>query len=353
MITNTKGAGILTKFSYSVKYIKGEKYSATLTPGIFLIECWGASGSHKLTKTGGYGAYVRGHIRILQPTTVYLFPGESGKTYGSITYNGGGDGSFQPEKAHTSAGYQVWLNLKNKAYCGSGGGASDVRLDDGDWDDTMSLKSRIIVAAGGGGYVNFNSGYVDNEVPGSAGGALEAKKGGYSQCKTNCLDSDAGPIVLAEGGSQSRGGKISQSLDGIISHSEGGLGYGGNSTVILGGGGGGGYFGGSGGSQSYHRNGSGAGGSSFISGHKGCHAFTSQYSNETSSSSNIHYSGLYFTDTTMMSGDETFLSPDGRNETGHTGNGYISIKAISLIIQTQSFKTIRIPYSLLFILLIK
>ena len=59
MIANTKGAGTLTLQTYSVTYVQGQKYSATLNPGKYLIECWGASGSHNLTKEGGNGAYVR------------------------------------------------------------------------------------------------------------------------------------------------------------------------------------------------------------------------------------------------------------------------------------------------------
>ena len=331
-----KNVGILTH-SYSVTYVKGQKYSASLSPGTYLIECWGASGSHDKIKEGGNGAYVRGYIRFLRQTTVYLFAGESGQTYGDVTYNGGGSGLFRETNSY-------WEQLKGIAKCGSGGGASDVRLIDGEWNNTESLKSRIIVAAGGGGYVNYNNNEGDVEVTGSSGGALHAKQGSYSQCVT-CSDESAGYIRLAEGGSQTKGSST------VLTR--GGLGYGGNSNDAIGGGGGGGYFGGDAGYSAYHRYGSGAGGSSFISGHSGCYAFPEKSSEETSSLTNIHYSGLYFTDTQMKSGDETFLSPDGRNETGHTGNGYISIKAISLIIQTQSFKTIRIPYSLLFILLIK
>ena len=205
-------------------------------------------------------------------------------------------------------------------------------------NNTESLKSRIIVAAGGGGYVNYNNKYGNNEVSGSSGGALEASKGGYSQC-LQCSNSEAKEIELAEGGSQTSGGKISTS--------EGGLGYGGNSYDTIGGGGG--YFGGSGGSRSTHRNGSGAGGSSFISGHSGCHAFGEKSSNETSSSSTVHYSGHYFINTEMKSGDETFLSPEGQNEKGHFGDGFIRITAVSFLIQTKHSNIIKIHFSFLFI----
>ena len=337
MITNTKNVGTLTQQTYSVKYSQGQKYSATLSPGRYLIECWGASGSHDKIKDGGNGAYVRGYIRFLRQTTVYPFAGESGKTYGDTTYNGGGSGLFKPDN-------KFWSELKWTAKCGAGGGASDVRLIDGEWNNTESLKSRIIVAAGGGGYVNYNYGKGDNEVSGSSGGALEASRGSYSQC-VGCPDHDAGQIDLAEGGSQDRGGKTATS--------EGGLGYGGNSIHVIGGGGGGGYFGGAGGSNAYHRNGSGAGGSSFISGHSGCHAFLDKTSNETSSLTSIHYSGFYFTNTEMKGGDEIFLSPEGQYEKGHIGDGFIRITAISCLIQTKSFQTLTLPYSFLFIIFIK
>ena len=191
--------------------------------------------------------------------------------------------------------------------------------------------------------MNFNNKNGDNEVSGSSGGALEAKRGNYSQC-IKCSDDDAGKIELAEGGSQSRGGKTASSIAG--------LGYGGNSIDAIGGGGGGGYFGGAGGSSALHRDGSGAGGSSFISGHNGCHAFPEKSSEQTSSLTSIHYSGLYFTDTEMKSGDEIFLSPDGQNEKGHIGDGYIRITSISFIIQTISIQTMQIPYAILFIFLI-
>ena len=321
MITNTNNVGILSNKTYSVTYVQGQKYSVTLTQGRYLIECWGAGGSHDTIKEGGNGAYVRGNIRIIRKTTLYLFAGESGKTYGDVTYNGGGSGLFIPDPDPLYNDF--WLSIKGKAKCGSGGGATDVRLVDGEWNSFESLKSRIMVAAGGGGYVNFNNGAGDNEVSGSSGGALEAKNGSYSQC-INCSDDDAGAIDLAEGGTQTSGGKTPSS--------EGGFGYGGNSYFTIGGGGGGGYFGGSGGSCSTHRNGSGAGGSSFISGHNGCIAFPE------SSLTNIHYSGLYFTDTEMKSGDEIFLSPDGEFEKGHIGDGYIRITAISNLTHTKNIQ---------------
>ena len=337
MISNTHDLGKLVKQSLTVFYEKDKKsFSATLSPGKYLFECWGAEGSHNLTE-GGKGAYCSGEILISRSLTFYLFPGESGKTYGDHTFNGGGSGKF-------NASNEIWSNIEGIAKCGSGGGASDIRLIDGDWNDTRSLKSRIIVAAGGGGYVNYNAGNGDNEVPGSSGGNLTSLNGSYSQC-IQCDSSEATEIKLAEGATQSKGG--------ISVTSQGGLGYGGDSENNIGGGGGGGYFGGAGGSHAFHRYGSGSGGSSFISGYPGCHAFPSPTSEETSPTQNIHYSGLYFTNSQMKSGDYSFLSPSGTTENGHSGVGYIRITAIYLLIQTKYSSIWKAPLSFLFISIYK
>ena len=138
--------------TYSVTYKSGVEYSCRLLPGVYFVECWGASGSHELKYEGGRGSFVSGYIEIIKPQTIYLYPGESGKVYGDVTFNGGGSGMFRGQ------GHDYWGKLENIAKCGSGGGASDIRLIGGHWNNTESLKSRIIVAAGGGGFVNYNDG---------------------------------------------------------------------------------------------------------------------------------------------------------------------------------------------------
>jgi hypothetical protein len=90
--------------------------------------------------------------------------------------NGGGQGSL----TCTSYYSRITHNWK-------GGGASDVRLVAGAWDDPTGLKSRIMVAAGGG---------AGAQVSGGAGGALQGFNGSYY------IDSDAGGL----GASQLAGG---------------------------------------------------------------------------------------------------------------------------------------------------
>ncbi len=192
----------------------------------------------------------------------------------------------------------------------SGGGATDIRLTNGSWDNFNSLKFRIMVAGGGGG--RGYSTNVSSYFPGCAGGLTGQDAYG------NHMWTFAGT-----GGTQTSGGIDSEhttkylDLNGLFG--KGGKGYG---NYDGGGGGGSGYYGGSGGIVD-----SGSGGSSFISGHTGCNAISSS-----STSSNIvhtgqpnHYSGYVFTNTVMKAGNESMPSPTGSTETGHTGNGYCII----------------------------
>jgi hypothetical protein len=105
--------------------------------GTYKIECWGASGGGA-TVSGASAAYVSGIISLTKNQELYVYTGQRGNNpdnYSSTyMFNGGG-----------------YANI-NSGKCGAcGGGATDVRTVDGDWDDVTSLESRIIIAAGGGG----------------------------------------------------------------------------------------------------------------------------------------------------------------------------------------------------------
>ena len=176
---------------------------------------------------------------------------------------------------------------------GKGSGATDIRLQDGAWNNFGSLKSRIMVAAGSGACISGSPSYA---------GALSSESytdtypGSYSNA--------------AKGASQTSGYMFGTGQSGDRAGAGGGY-YGGYATVNVDGG----------------RGLRGAGGSSFISGHSGCNAISSS-----STSSNIihtgqpnHYSGNVFTNTVMKAGNETMPSPTGGTETGHRGNGYCKI----------------------------
>ncbi|MGS5517739.1 glycine rich domain-containing protein [Clostridioides difficile] len=109
----------------------GSEQSVTLKPGKYKFECWGARGGTRGTpyESGfyyGYGGYCSGEITLKKETTLYLYVGLDGRK--DYRFNGGGSGSSA-----------------------SGGGATDIRLVGGEWDNEQGLLSRIIVAGGGGG----------------------------------------------------------------------------------------------------------------------------------------------------------------------------------------------------------
>ena len=235
--------------------------SLLLSPGKYQFECWGAQGNTSAsTHVGGPGAYTRGTIKLTEPKTFFLYVGEQNQHRYQISFNGGGAGQH------------------------GGGGASDIRLLNGSWDGFSSLKSRIMVAAGGGG--------PDTELSGGAGGGLIGKD------------------------SQNGYGKGGNSFSEEI--------YDGN------GGGGGGYYGG--GTSIECTDYGGGGGSSFISGHPGCIAIkkeSSDFDNIIPVDTSIHFSGLYFTRTLMIDGENEMPSPyGGKEKAGHIGHGAIRIQIV-------------------------
>ena len=252
----------------------------------YKIECWGASGG-----TGGPAAYTKGYIDISENFILYVYVGEKGNhrlsNYDqpvSGTFNGGG-GFFFP------------YNDKNNS---QGGGATDIRILDGNWDSFNSLKSRIMVAAGGGCII-----YDSQNVP-SYGGALSSfeYQNTYYGPETNA----------AQRASQTSGYKFGIGQDGGRA------------------GGGGGYYGGCAiGNEGGLVGLRGTGGSSFISGYLGCNAISSE-----STEDNIihtdqpnHYSGKIFSNSVMIAGNATMPKPNGGTETGHSGDGYCIISWIS------------------------
>lgn len=288
-----------------------ESFTAPVS-GKYKMECWGAQGSNMLDKIGGKGGYCCGTTTLSQ-TLVYICVGAQRGGFG------GGGVSTDSERSHN--------------YGNDGGGATDVRLTyNADYKDFNSLKSRIIVAAGGGGANHRNT---VGEVPqygqgdGGYGGGLT---GGDGIREDNTISFSTVPYLLkCYGGTQTAGGKVMQNVkrtDGTfddsnykqISALSGVWGYATSATTSqpIQTGGGGGYYGG--GSPAHV---GGSGGSSFISGYTGCNAIA-----ETSTASNIvhtgnpnHYSGCVFTDATMIAGNASMPSPNGGTETGHSGNG--------------------------------
>ncbi len=310
-------------------------YQVFIAPktGNYQIELWGASGGSTETGAeGGKGAYTKGTITLNKQDKLYIFVGEEGHHYTpqvdyvvSETFNGGGNGKQHPWTA-----------------AASGGGATDVRLeisDTGNWNDFNSLKSRIMVAAGGGGAFWWNN---SGNINGGFGGALN---GGNGEIKYDPIEeSDNRVLANPIGGTQTSGGIPN---DNKTEESFGKFGIGGNyimNDTRTRAGGGSGYYGGGGGVDEGMTGVSGAGGSSFISGYKGCIAIKKESAADniitndgcTEESPNItcsyHYSGKVFIDMEMIAGNTEMPTHDGKDKmVGNNGNGYARIKLINVV----------------------
>lgn len=265
----------------------------TLPAGKYKLECWGAQGGTVVN--GGKGGYSVGYIELHKKTTLYLYTGGQGKknTSSAIKLEGGFNGG----------GY--CYSKYEDIYVGSGGGASDVRIN------TDSLYARVIVAGGGGGNGIYPSDSSNTSKTGGVGGGTSGGNG----IKIYAHEYGAGA-----GGSQTAGG----SKGSNSSYSQGGsFGQGGNSTGNSGGwngggGGGGWYGGGSGGALGA----SGGGGSGYV------------YTSSTASnypSGRLLTSEYYLTNAQTKAGNTSFPSTSSGNETGHSGNGYIRITVVYTI----------------------
>lgn len=109
-ITNTEGQYIGGEVDNN-----GREYIAP-SSGWYKIELWGASAGG----VSGNGSYVSGTMYLEENQHIYFYLGQQGGS--ANTFNSGS----------------------------TGGGATDVRLINGEWDNDESLLSRVMVAAGGG-----------------------------------------------------------------------------------------------------------------------------------------------------------------------------------------------------------
>lgn len=279
----------------------GASQTVTLDPGIYTFETWGGSAEDNTgtdTTYGGLarGAYAKGDIEIIEPTTFYVYVGEGAFSNVINTYGFNGGSSGGRFNASWSPGYS------------GGAGGTDIRLDAGAWDNITGLRSRIIVAGGAafgknGGTLNGLAGW--NEPRGTAGGPGTQTSGGSA-------GSGAGPGAFGRGGF----GFISDPNCPNCNSAYGAAG---------------GYYGGGGGRGgtcgcSPRASASGGSGSSFISGHSGCNAITSGGAHTGQPN---HYSGLVFTNTVMTDGlgeIHTFnAAPASGKRTAATGHGKVVI----------------------------
>lgn len=281
-IGSANSNGAVMNFDYT-----GSVQTATLTPGRYKLECWGAQGGYRSNSSyGGKGGYSTGTLTLTQKTTIYIYVGGSGNSVTSASnsiYPGGFNGG----------GYRY--NYKG------GGGATDIRIG------SASLYARVIVAGGGGsdGSPNYSGGYA---------GGVSGTRGNFG-----CGSYGYGGSQTASYSSLSA--INSQGTTNSSSNCAAGFGFGGFGCYYAsgyGGAGGGGWYGGQGTypDGSGDDDGGGGGGSGYV--------YTS------SSASNypqgcLLNSSYYLSDASNLSGNESFKSPSGTTETGHSDNGYCRI----------------------------
>ncbi|MBY2603385.1 hypothetical protein KWU03_09195, partial [Clostridioides difficile] len=201
----------------------GTEQSITLSPGKYVMECWGACGGNfpdfKYCAKGGYSA---GILTLKESTKFYIYVGQGGYakgTNGIETRRSGFNGA---------GGIDCYTNTSTGYYSLAGGGSTDIRLIGGAWDNPQGLLSRIMVAGGAGG--SYGTGYYSL----GHGGGLDGKKG----VPTN-------HYYFAGGGSQFNGGSAWHDLfNGSFGFSP--ASFNGSDGYSLGTGGGGGWYGGAG-----------------------------------------------------------------------------------------------------------
>ena len=310
---DTLGESYLGPTKWTFDYTGDVQLFTTPLSGTYIIELWGAEGydNPAYNYSSGKGSYTKGNIELKKNTNLYFYIGEVGingtinRPYGTYAFNGASGGNYTCYSYHNH----------NSAYNEYGGGATDIRLKNGNWNDFESLKSRIMVAAGG----SASSAYY-NGTPG--GGIL-----GYDGNLTT------GATQTSSGGPSKGGfgfGEIPtyNDLCGASEAQGAGSGYyGGGATTKTG----------------YNIPSSSNGASSFISGHNGCNAIKeeSESNNIIHTGQSVHYSGYKFTDTVIIDGtgckwtDEKTTqcigmpSHDGTtNIAGNSGNGYARITLI-------------------------
>ena len=247
--------------------------------GTYKVQLWGASGGG-ISTMSGKGGYTDANFKFTSDDILNIYVGGTGSLSSASEsalggYNGGGNSGS---------------SLEN--FAGSGGGATDIRLN------SELLQDRILIAGGGGGAGSRNdSSYTCN------GGSGGGENGTIGECSSD--------EYLGEGGTQTSGGSkaiystnmVTLPTDGI--KGVGGIGgsYSSSGTTYASGGGGGGYYGGGGGS----RYGGGGGGSGYCSTSTKC------------------------TSCTTLNGGNLFEKPtDNDYEKGHAGNGYVKISLVSI-----------------------
>lgn len=245
----------------------GAVQSITLPKGTYKLECWGAQGGNGCTDnsyTGGKGGYSIGTISLNTKITLYIYVGGRG-----VSSEASGPGAIRAGGFNGGGSGRDWSSTNHGG--SGGGGATDIRINQD------SFYARVIVAGGGGG--------ASDDWNGGSGGGV------------------SGISTGASAGTATSGSGFGQAAASSYTSGECG-------------GGGGGWYGGYGGGS---ENIPGGGGSGYV-------YISSTASNYPSGC--LLNSSYYLSDAKTIAGNNSFVSPTGSSETGHSGNGYCRITVI-------------------------
>ena len=313
--------------------------------GTYRFECWGAQGgditpkySERIHANGGKGGYSAGTYTFSTTPTIYIYVGQNGYVTGEVTplptFGGGGAG-----------------RMDNNIAASRGGGATDIRLAvatgaDG-WSGDNSLKTRLVVAGGGGGACDWcqTMDAIGGNGNGGGGGGLNGCNGNFTYSTsvfTSSLVATKG--FASKGATQTAGGTkaVWNGTEATITLPESDEGYygsGGGGISHYHSGGGGGHYGGASGAAGNSIVSSAGGGSGFVSGASGCVAISGYWDSSDHSQVRFNNVSYKFTNTSLINGEtslpkssglykDTYESSD--KETGHSGDGFVRIVQISV-----------------------
>lgn len=239
-----------------------ESFTAPVN-GKYKMECWGASGASIYPNVSylkpGLGGYSIGNLNASSNEILYVCVGSSG-AYGAYSYN-------------NNLGYSLRLGSP-------GGGATHISINSGgELKNFSSHPTDILLVAGGGGGVDIVSG---KEASGGYGGGTEGGAGASTD-----------GTYIGTGGTANAGGKTNFEYQGVNgSFGLGGVGWASNNDYAAQGGSG--WYGGGGGCSSTV--GTAGGGSG-------------------------HVNSSLLSNAQTIAGNQSFPSPNGGTETGHSGHG--------------------------------
>ena len=239
-----------------------ESFTAPVS-GKYKMECWGASGASINPNVSylkpGLGGYSIGYLNAAPNKNFYVCVGSSG-AYGAYSYN-------------NNLGYSLRLGSP-------GGGATHISINSGgELKNFSSHPTDILLVAGGGGGVDIVSG---KEASGGYGGGTKGGAGASTD-GTN----------IGTGGTANAGGKTNFQYQGVNgSFGLGGVGWASNNDYAA------------------------QGGSGWYGGGGGCTTTVG-----TAGGGSGHVNSSLLSNAQTIAGNQSFPSPNGGTETGHSGHG--------------------------------